>query len=72
MYTTVLDFYGIERHQPIVLGERQTGVAREGVIRMENFDVKVLAVDTHGYSDAAMFFSHAKHFDLCPRLKNLS
>lgn len=71
MYTHVLDRWSIIYHQPIVLGERQAGVAIEGVIRQTELDLDRLAVDTHGYTDVAMAFSRGLGFDLCPRLRNL-
>jgi len=71
MYTHVSDRWPIIYHQPIVLGERQPGVAIEGVIRQTELNIDRLAVDTHGYTDVAMAFSHGLGFDLCPRLRNL-
>lgn len=71
MYTHVHDRWSIIYHQPIVLGERQAGVAIEGVIRQTQLDLNRLAVDTHGYTDVAMAVSHGLGFDLCPRLRNL-
>ena len=71
MYTHVSDRWPIIHHQPIVLGERQVGVAIEGVVRQTEFDLKRLAVDTHGYTDVGMAISHGLGFDLCPRLRNL-
>ncbi len=50
VYTHVRDRWGIFYDQPIVLNERQAGVAIEGAIRQEGTDdVSQLAVDTHGY-----------------------
>jgi TnpA family transposase len=76
MYTHVLDQHGIVYNQPIVLNERQAGVAIEGVIRHnENRDdggVLRLSVDTHGYTNVGMAVSKLLGFDLCPRLRNLS
>lgn len=71
MYTHVHDRGSIIYHKPIVLGDRQVGVAIEGVVRQLDFDIVRLAVDTHGYTDVGMFFAHGLGFDLCPRLKNL-
>jgi TnpA family transposase len=71
MYTHVLNQWPIIYHQPIVLGNRQAGAAIEGVVRQERIDLDWLAVDTHGYTDAAMCFSRLQTFDLCPRLSNL-
>ncbi len=71
MYTHVQDRGSIIYHQPVVLGERQVGVAIEGVIRQTELDLDRLAVDTHGYSDVGMAISHGLGFDLCPRLANM-
>jgi TnpA family transposase len=71
MYTHVLNQWPIIYHQPIVLGNRQAGAAIEGVVRQERIDLDWLAVDTHGYTDAAMCFARLQTFDLCPRLSNL-
>jgi len=50
VYTHVRDRWGIFYDQPIVLNERQAGVAIEGVIRQSSTDdVAMLAVDTHGF-----------------------
>jgi hypothetical protein len=55
IYTHVLDRWGIVYDQPIVLSERQAGVAIEGVERHNRSDDRIrlslLAVDTHGYSN---------------------
>ncbi|TDG02544.1 Tn3 family transposase [Paraburkholderia guartelaensis] len=76
MYTHVLDQHGIVYNQPIVLNERQAGVAIEGVTRHnENRDdggLQRLCVDTHGYTNVGMTVSKLLGFDLCPRLRNLS
>jgi TnpA family transposase len=71
MYTHVHDRGPIVYHQPIVLGERQSGAAIEGVVRQLHIDIERLAVDTHGYTDVAMGIARLLDFDLCPRLKNL-
>jgi TnpA family transposase len=71
MYTHVLNQWPIIYHQPIVLGNRQAGAAIEGVVRQERIDLDWLAVDTHGYTDAAMCFARLQTFDLCPQLSNL-
>lgn len=72
VYTHVRDRWGIFYDQPIVLNERQAGVAIEGVIRQSSTDdVAMLAVDTHGYTDFAMGLARALGFDLCPRLAHL-
>jgi TnpA family transposase len=76
MYTHVLDQHGIVYNHPIVLNERQAGVAIEGVIRHnENRDdggLLRLSVDTHGYTNVGMAVSKLLGFDLCPGLRNLS
>lgn len=76
MYTHVLDQHGIVYNQPIVLNERQAGVAIEGVIRhngnRDDSGVLRLSVDTHGYTNVGMAVSKLLGFDLCPRLRNLS
>jgi len=71
MYTHVSNQWPIIYHQPIVLGNRQAGAAIEGVVRQESIDLDWLAVDTHGYTDAAMCFARMQTVDLCPRLANL-
>jgi len=76
IYTHVLDRWGIVYDQPIVLNERQAGVAIEGVERHNRSDERIrlslLAVDTHGYSYGAMAVAKLLGFDLCPRLQDLS
>ncbi len=53
IYTHVLDRRGIVYDQPIVLNERQAGVAVEGVEQHNRSEDRIrlslLAVDTHGY-----------------------
>ncbi|CAN7753559.1 Tn3 family transposase [Cupriavidus necator] len=76
IYTHVLDQHGIVYNQPIVLNERQAGVAIEGAVRhsdtREDGGLLALAVDTHGYTNVGMAVSKLLGFDLCPRLRNLS
>jgi TnpA family transposase len=78
IYTHVLDRWGIVYDQPIVLNERQAGVAIEGVERHNSSDDRIrlslLAVDTHGYTNTNGAMSVAKllGFDLCPRLRDLA
>nr|WP_226382964.1 transposase [Burkholderia mayonis] len=76
IYTHVLDQHGIVYNQPIVLNERQAGVAIEGVIRhnetRDDGGLLRLSVDTHGYTSVGMAVSNLLGFDLCPRLRNLS
>nr|WP_326527807.1 Tn3 family transposase [Rhodoferax sp.] len=72
IYTHVRDGWGIVYDQPIVLNERQAGVAIEGVVRQSAVeDVGQLAVDTHGYTDFAMAVAKLLGFDLCPRLADI-
>ncbi len=72
VYTHVRDGWGIVYDQPIVLNERQAGVAIEGVVRQSAVeDVGQLAVDTHGYTDFAMAVAKLLGFDLCPRLADI-
>jgi hypothetical protein len=53
LYTHILDQHGIIYDQPIVLKERQAGVALEGAVRHNETQgdsrLSMLAVDTHGY-----------------------
>lgn len=76
IYTHVLDKWGIVYDQPIVLNERQAGVAIEGVEQHNRSEDRIrlslLAVDTHGYTNAAMAWAKGLSFDLCPRLRDLS
>ncbi len=61
IYTHVLDQRGIVYNQPIVLNERQAGVAIEGAVRhsdtREDGGLLALAVDTHGYTSVGMAVS---------------
>ena len=76
IYTHVLDRWGIVYDQPIVLNERQAGVAIEGVEQhnrsQDRIQLSLLAVDTHGYTNPAMSIAKLLGFDLCPRLRDLS
>ena len=75
IYTHVLDRWGIVYDQPIVLNERQAGVAIEGVERYNRSEDRIrlslLSVDSHGYSNGAMSVAKLLGFDLCPRLQDL-
>jgi TnpA family transposase len=71
LYTHLLDQWGIIYDQPVVLNERQAGVAIEGVVGQTSTLLQRLAVDTHGYTHLGMAVSKLVGFDLCPRLKNL-
>jgi TnpA family transposase len=58
--------------QPVVLMQRQAGVAIEGMVRQQSSgDLERLAVDTHGFTYFAMAIAKVLSFDLCPRLKGL-
>jgi TnpA family transposase len=77
IYTHVLDRYGVIYDQPIVLNERQGAFAVEGIERYnttgeDRVRIALLAVDTHGYTNAAMTIAKLTGFDLCPQLRNLS
>ena len=75
MYTHVRDRWGIFYDQPIVLNERQAGVAVEGVEQHNRAEdrirISLLAVDTHGVTNVAMAIAKLLGFDLCPRLRDL-
>ena len=76
LYTHVRDRWGIVYDQPIVLNERQAGVAIEGIEQhnsaADRIRISLLAVDTHGYTNPAMAISKLLGFDLCPRLRDLA
>lgn len=77
IYTHVRDQYGIFYDQPVVLNERQAAAAVHGVEDHnaqgeEAVRLSLLAVDTHGYTNAAMAVAKLLGFDLCPRLKDLA
>lgn len=71
VYTHVRDRRGIVYDQPIVLNERQAGVAVEGIEQhnsaVDRIRISLLAVDTHGYKDPAMSIAKLLGFDLCPQ-----
>ncbi|MBP6466115.1 MAG: Tn3 family transposase, partial [Rubrivivax sp.] len=75
LYTHVRDRWGLFYDQPIVLNERQAGVAVEGVERHNRAEdrirISLLAVDTHGVTNVAMAIAKLLGFDLCPRLRDL-
>lgn len=72
VYTHVRDGWGIIYDQPIVLNERQAGVALEGMVRQTAVEnISQLAVDTHGYTDFAMALGKLLHCDLCPHLADI-
>ncbi len=72
MYTHLLNQWGIIYDQPVVLGERQVGVAIDGALQQTS-DAKStrLAVDTHGYTNFGMGFAKFFGLDLCPRMRDL-
>jgi len=76
LYTHVRDRWGIVYDQPIVLNERQAGVAIEGIEEhnsaADRIRISLLAVDTHGYTNPAMAVAKLLGFDLCPRLRDLA
>jgi len=76
LYTHVRDRWGIVYDQPIVLNERQAGVAIEGVEANNRSEhlmrLSLVAVDTHGYTNPAMAIAKLLGFDLCPRLRDLA
>lgn len=76
IYTHVLGSYPIFYDQPIVLLTRQGGPAVEGVEQYnssseDRIKIQLLAVDTHGYTYAAMAVAKHLRFDLCPQLAGL-
>jgi hypothetical protein len=76
LYTHVRDRWGIVYDQPIVVNERQAGVAIEGVetnnCSADLIRLSLIAVDTHGYTNVAMAIAKVLGFDLCPQLRDLS
>jgi len=76
LYTHVRDRWGIVYDQPIVLNERQAGVAIEGLEQhnsaADRIRISLLAVDTHGYTNPAKAIAKLLGFDLCPRLRDLA
>ncbi|BAO29615.1 Tn3 family transposase [Sulfuritalea hydrogenivorans] len=71
-YTLMSDFWSVIYDQPIILNERQAGVAIEGAIRQREVELDRLAVDTHGYTEFAMAIAKLLGFALCPRLKRIT
>ncbi len=78
IYTHVRDSYGLFYNQPIVLNDRQAASAVHGVEshnatrREDQIKLSLLAVDTHGYTNAAMSVAKFLQFDLCVRLRQIS
>ena len=75
LYTHVRDRWGLFYDQPVVLNERQAGVAVEGVEQYNRAEdrirISLLAVDIHGVTNVAMAIAKLLGFDLCPRLRDL-
>jgi TnpA family transposase len=75
IYTHLRDRWGIVYDQPIVLNERQAGVAIEGVEQFNRVEDRIrlslLCVDTHGWTNVGMGLAKLLGFDLCPRLRDL-
>ncbi len=72
VYTHKLDQWPLIYDQPIVLLQRQSGAAIEGMVRQRAAgEVERVAVDTHGFTSFGMGVAKALGFDLCPRLKGL-
>jgi TnpA family transposase len=76
LYTHVRDRWGIVYDQPIVLNERQAGVAIEGIEEhnsaADRIRISLPAVDTHGYTNPAMAVAKLLGLDLCRRLGDLA
>ncbi len=78
VYTHYLDSYGLFYDDPVVLNDRQAPVAVHGVEYHnarrgeDRIRLSLLAVDTHGYTNAAMTVAKLLGFDLCVRLRNLA
>lgn len=79
IYTHYLNSYGLFHDQPIVLNDRQASAAVHGVEAHnagrrvgDQVQLSLLAVDTHGYTNAAMAVAKLLGFDLCVRLRNLA
>ena len=71
-YTHILDQWPIIYDQPVLLNQRQAGVALEGAAQQKIADLQRLAVDTHGFTHFAMATAKLLGFDLSPRLADLS
>jgi TnpA family transposase len=76
VYTHVTDQHSIVYNQMIVLNVRQAGPAIEGVVQHNltgpNTRLTRLAVDTHGYTNAAVAIAKLQGFDLCPRMADIT
>jgi TnpA family transposase len=71
-YAHVLNQWGIVYDQPIVLNKCQAGAAIEGALRQRSGPLERVAVDTHGFTHAAMGLAKLVGLDLCPRLADLA
>jgi TnpA family transposase len=72
IYTHKLDQWPLIYDQPIVLMQRQSGAAIEGMLRQRSSaELERIAVDTHGFTAFGMGVSKALGFDLCPRLRGI-
>ena len=78
IYVHMLDTWALFHDQPIVINDRQAAPAVDGVEahncsrREDQIRLSLLAVDTHGYTNAAMAIAKLLGFDLCVRLRQLS
>lgn len=78
IYVHVRDSWGIFYDQHLVINDRQAAVAVQGVeahnakCREDQVKMSLLAVDTHGYTAAAMSIAKLLGFDLCVRLRQMS
>lgn len=78
IYVHMLDTWGLFHDQPIVINDRQAAPAVDGVEahncsrREDQIRLSLLAVDTHGYTNAAMAIAKLLGFDLCVRLRQLA
>jgi len=78
IYVHMLDTWALFHDQPIVINDRQAAPAVHGVEahnctrREDQIRLSLLAVDTHGYTNAAMAIAKLLGFDLCVRLRQLS
>jgi TnpA family transposase len=71
-YTHVIDQWAIIYDNPVVLNQRQAGVAIEGALRQKIAELQSVAVDTHGFTHFALATAKLLGFDLLPRLANLA
>jgi len=71
-YTHISDRWAVIYDQPVLLNERQAGVAIEGALKQNIIAIQRLAVDTHGFTHFAMAAAKLLGFDLAPRLADLA